>query len=214
MKNLQQHNTANAEKWNRRAVTFDQKRFDIFRYLQWELIRYARIQSPCNFLDIGCGTGWAVRYIANRLNGNGRFVGIDISKGMIERARRHAAGLQNVEFYEGSAEKLPVESASFDTVICSNSFHHYFQPVEALKEMRRILHPHGKLFILDLTADDFFFRWVDERTRIKEKEHVKFIAAPNFNICSRLPGIRHIRSVTLKILYPLKVHIGEKVLER
>ena len=152
MTNIYDHNAANEAKWTHRSITFDQKRFDIFRYLQWELVRYAQIEPPCDFLDLGCGTGWAVCYLARKFEGNGRFVGVDISKGMIERARRHAAGMSQVEFYESSAEHIPVESASFDVVICTNSFHHYLEPLEALKEIRRILRPAGKLFILDREA--------------------------------------------------------------
>ncbi len=210
MKNIVDHNAANEAKWSQRSITFDRKWNDIFRYLQWELIRYAGIQAPCNFLDVGCGTGWAVRYASRLLNGNGRFVGIDLSKGMIERAKKQVNHHSNVEFLEGSAEHLPVESGNFDTIICTNSFHHYLLPVEALEEMNRILRPGGRVFILDLTSDDYFSRWIDRRTRANEKEHVKYYSSAEFQRMFTEAGIWPILSRPLKILYPLKVHVGEK----
>ena len=210
MKSIEEHNAANEEKWSRRALTFDRKRNGIFRYLQWELIRYARIHSPCNFLDLGCGTGWAVRYVARRLDGQGRFVGIDISKGMIEKARLQAVEVSNIEFYEASAEQLPVQPAIFDVVICSNSFHHYLLPVIALKEIVRVLRPGGKVYILDVTSDDFFVRWVDRSTRAREMEHVRYYSSAEYWRMFTEAGITHVLSSHLKILYPLKVHVGTK----
>jgi len=87
MNNLYDHNVANEQKWSRRAASYDDKRFDYFRFMQKELIVSARITSPANFLDLGCGTGWAVGYVAKLLDGKGRFVGVDISEGMIKKSK-------------------------------------------------------------------------------------------------------------------------------
>ena len=125
-----------------------------------------KLGSPANFLDLGCGTGWAVCYAATLLEGKGRLVGIDISKGMIEKAKRHALGFPTVEFLEANAENLPCKHDYFDTVICSNSFHHYLHPEQALKEVTRVLKLHGKIYILDVNADDFLIQWIDKRARL------------------------------------------------
>lgn len=210
MNNPYDHNTANEKKWSQRATTFDYKRFDYFRFLQKELIASTSIHSPSNFLDLGCGTGWAVGYVAKMLAGKGIFVGLDISKGMIEKARSNAEGIPNVEFHQSSAEDLPFEDNTFDTVICSNSFHHYLHPEVVLKEVKHVLKPSGRIHILDITADDFFIRWIDERIRAREKEHVKFYCTKEYASLFSQAGLKHISSHQLKILYPLKVHVAEK----
>jgi ubiquinone/menaquinone biosynthesis C-methylase UbiE len=210
MNNPYDHNAANEKKWSRRAANFDNRRYDYFRLLQRLLVRETRIKPACTFLDLGCGTGWAVRYAADLLAGNGRFVGIDLSQGMIEKAKSDSTGLINVEFHQANADDLPFDEGIFDTVICSNSFHHYLRPIEALKEVRRVLKPGGKIQILDITADDALIRWIDKRVKRREKEHVKFYSSAEYAQLFNQAGLKHVRSSRLKILYPLKVHVGEK----
>lgn len=211
MKNVYDHEVANEQKWSQRAATYDDKRFNYFRLIQRRLIASMNITSPVNFLDLGCGTGWAVCYVANLLEGRGKFVGVDISRGMVERAKINATGMPQVGFCQASAEDLPFKDHSFDTAICSNSFHHYLRPERALKEARRVLKPDGRIHILDITADDFFIRWIDERTRAREKEHVQFYSTDEYIRMFAQAGLRHIRSKRVRMMYPLKVHVGEKV---
>ena len=206
------NNAANEQKWSLRAATYDDKRYGYFRYMQKELISLTGIKSPINFLDLGCGTGWAVRYVAKMTNGRGNFVGIDISKGMITQSKNNTNGLPNVYFYEASSDSLPLESNYFDTIICTNSFHHYSKPEAALSEVNRVLKPSGRIYILDITADDLFIWWIDNRVRANEKEHVKFYGSSEYDAMFNNVGLKHIASQKMKILYPLKVHIGEKEL--
>lgn len=210
MNNTYDRNAANQQKWSQRAATYDEKRFDYFRFIQRELIASAKIVSPSNLLDLGCGTGWAVCYVAKLSEGKGKCVGVDISKGMIEKAKRNATSLPNVEFYEVSAEDLPFDNDNFDVVICSNSFHHYSQPEKALIEVERVLKPNGRIHILDVTADDFFIRWIDARVKAREKEHVKFYSTSEYARLFTRAGLKYIRSSRVKLLYPLKVHVGGK----
>ena len=204
------NNAANEQKWSRRAATYDDKWHDYFRFMQKELISMAKINPPINFLDLGCGTGWAVCHVAQMTNGQGNFVGIDIAKGMIEKSKENAKGLPNVRFYEASSDNLPLESDYFDTIICTNSFHHYSRPEAALSEANRVLKPDGGIFILDVTADDFFIRWIDSKVRANEKEHVKFYGSNEYLSMFKKAGLIHEASRRIKVFYPLKVHIGRK----
>lgn len=205
---------ANAQKWSRRAATYDDKRHDYFRLMQKWLIALAGIRPPVNFLDLGCGTGWAVCYVAEMAHGEGNFIGIDISEGMIERSRSNADGLPNVRFYQASSDDLPLEADYFDTIICTNSFHHYPRPEAALGEAKRVLKPGGRIYILDVTADDFFIRWVDGRVRVNEEEHVKFYGSKEYAGMFASAGLIHEASRRIKVFYPLKVHIGKKLGKR
>ena len=103
----------------------------------------AKLQSNQNFLDIGCGTGWAVCYASKFLTEGGKAFGLDLSTKMIEKARLNGNSIPNVEFFEGNSESMPFENESIDKIICTNSFHHYLHPVIALSEIYRILRPGG-----------------------------------------------------------------------
>jgi ubiquinone/menaquinone biosynthesis C-methylase UbiE len=207
MEGINEHNRENEQKWDIRAETFDEKRFDYFRYMQKKLISTVNLQKNTNFLDLGCGTGWAVSYVATLLKGQGSFIGIDISGRMIEKAKENTLGLKSIRFYRASSEELPLENDFFDNVICTNSFHHYLNPVKALTEVYRVLRQKGRIYILDVTADDFFIKWIDRRFRKKEKEHVKFYSTTEYKSMFSQIGLKYIKS---KSIYPLKVHIAEK----
>jgi ubiquinone/menaquinone biosynthesis C-methylase UbiE len=209
MESLNEHNKANEYIWDEKAKIFDKRGGWFFRYFQKRIISIINLQKNSNFLDLGCGTGWAVRYASTLLKGEGHFIGIDISKGMIEKANRNALGLKNINFYKTSAEELPLENNFFDNIICTFSFHHYFNPENALTEAYRVLKQKGKIYIFDITADDFFTKWRDNRMRKKQKEHIKFYSTIEFKTMFSAVRLKYIKSKII-IAEPFKVHIAEK----
>ncbi len=74
----------------------------------------AQIRAGAHVLDVGCGTGVAARRAAARAGMSGRVIGIDISPGMIEAARR---ANPHVDLAVMDAEALEFEPSSFDSVI-------------------------------------------------------------------------------------------------
>lgn len=100
-------------------------------------------------LDLGCGTGAAVRDAAPGVR---RAVGFDLSPGMIAQARElaNASGLGNVEFREGDVSApLPFEDQAFTAVVCTTAFHHFPRPQETIAELHRVLAPGGRVVIAD-----------------------------------------------------------------
>ncbi len=208
MINKDNHDKANEKKWDIRARTFDKKKHDYFRLMQKMVISMLDLRENSNFLDLGCGTGWAVCYVCSLLKGRGNFIGIDISKEMVEKAGINAQGLDNIAFYKASSEDLPLKNNYFDYIICTNSFHHYLNPLKALAEVHRVLKPGGKIYILDLTSDNFLIKWIDSHTRKIEKEHVRFYSTAEYKDMFSKSGLNHIKSKTA--FFPLKVHTAEK----
>ncbi len=203
------HTKLNQQKWDRWSRTFDNKWGAPFRYLQKRIVSLAELKSGGNFLDLGCGTGFAVHYAAELLKGQGNFVGIDISEGMIAKARENAAGIENIRFYRASSEELPLENDYFDAIICTNSFHHYLNPGKALAEVFRVLKPGGRIFILDGTTDDLITRWIDSLARKAEKAHVKQYSTAEYRQMFSDAGLHYLES-RIVLFYPLKVHIARK----
>lgn len=203
------HLDLNARKWSRRSQDFDRKRFDYFRFLQERVIRLLPLERGLSFLDVGCGTGWAVLRVHQLLDGDGVFKGIDIASGMIEAATEHARGRRSIDFEVASADDLPFDDNSVDVCMCTNSFHHYPDPIAALREVQRVLKVGGSFFILDVTADALLLKLIDGIVASKEPEHVKFYATREFRQMFDEVGLLHARSKW--IAFPEKVHIAVKV---
>jgi ubiquinone/menaquinone biosynthesis C-methylase UbiE len=96
-------------------------------------------------LDVPCGGGVAFR--ALRPEQCLRYVAVDLSPGMLRRARREARqrALPQIEFIEGDVESLPFDDASFDLCVCLNSLHCFPDPAAGLTEIGRCLKPGGRL---------------------------------------------------------------------
>ena len=208
IKTSAEHTSENEHKWDRRAKSYDDKRFDYFRFMQKKAISQIAITDKMFFLDIGCGTGWAVRYLAKLTKENGEFWGIDISGGMIDKAKVNSKEYKNINFRKADAEDLPFNDNYFNTIICTNSFHHYLHPDKVLKEIFRVLMPHGRIYILDVTSDDRFINRINRKVRKKEKAHVSFYSTSEYADMFSNSGLKHIKSK--KLTYPLKLHIAEK----
>jgi ubiquinone/menaquinone biosynthesis C-methylase UbiE len=202
------HAKLNENKWDSRAATFDKPRFDYFRWMQQRVIRLIDPKPGLHFLDLGCGTGWAVRYISSLLHDEGEFYGVDISGKMIEMAQTRSCGFRNVHFYKADVERIPLANDIVDCAICTNSFHHFLNPLIVLAEIHRVLHVGGRFYILDLTTDDFFTRWIDSRVRQREREHVKFYSSHEYQTMFSAAQLIYLNSQL--VTYPLKVHMGEK----
>lgn len=86
--------------------------------------------------------------------GKYQVVGLDISKSFVEIAQRKAkeAGVV-VNFQQGNASDMPLSANTFDFIICRAAFKNFSEPLQALREMYRVLKPNGKLLIVDLRRD-------------------------------------------------------------
>jgi ubiquinone/menaquinone biosynthesis C-methylase UbiE len=121
------------------------------------------LQPQDRVLDLGCGTGWASRRLA-RMVPEGEIVGIDVADEMLRRAEQASSGIPNVRYLWGSAEKIPAADNSFDKVLSVESFYYYADQGKALDELRRVMAPGGRLFILInlYRGNHYSLLWVDE----------------------------------------------------
>ncbi|MFM1843361.1 MAG: hypothetical protein RLZZ490_2103, partial [Cyanobacteriota bacterium] len=107
-------------------------------------------------LDVGTGTA-RIPILLARLRPAWQITAIDLARSMLAIAARNIqkAGCESqirLEFVD--AKRLPYASGSFDGVISNSLLHHLPNPVESLREIKRVLKPHGFLLIRDLIRPD------------------------------------------------------------
>lgn len=127
-----------------------------------------RVES---IVDVGCGTGRFTFALARRFAA--RVYGVDPSTKMLgvaresqrrageESADAHLRGA-NVEFIEGSAERLPLDACAADVLFLSMVYHHVGDKRAACAEFRRVLRPEGRVCVRTATRERVgSYLWLD-----------------------------------------------------
>jgi len=107
-----------------------------------DLVRAAFLPLGHRVLDLGCGEGATLL----NLGRSEAAVGVDLFEAKLELARRVLPGCR---FVAASAEHLPFEDASFDHVLIRDVVHHLDDPGPAMREVRRVLAPGGRIDVLE-----------------------------------------------------------------
>ena len=113
-------------------------------------------------LEIGIGSGLNLPFYSSNAR---QVIGLDPSPKLLAMARRASrSASRSVEFIKGSAEKIPLEDASADTVVTTWTLCSIPAVLDALHEMRRVLRPTGRLlFVEHGQAPDPNVRWWQDR---------------------------------------------------
>jgi ubiquinone/menaquinone biosynthesis C-methylase UbiE len=128
------------------------------------------VQPHDRVLDVGCGTGELLTRLAAKYP-EARLAGLDPVPEMLKVARRKLSA--KVELRVGWANELPWPDDSFDIVVSCNMFHYITHPVEAVREMERVLRPRGKMVITDWCDDYIACRVCNLYLRLTAKAHYK-----------------------------------------
>ncbi|CAG2155462.1 putative methyltransferase YcgJ [Cupriavidus campinensis] len=125
-------------------------------------------------LDLGCGAGHASFAAATQAN---TVVAYDLSQSMLDVVAGAARerGLTNITTQQGAAETLPFADASFCAVVSRMSAHHWRDVPAALREIRRVVKPQGKLVMIDIAgADDpLCDTWLQSVELLRDPSHIR-----------------------------------------
>ncbi|MFJ9576072.1 class I SAM-dependent methyltransferase [Streptomyces sp. NPDC101191] len=116
------------------------------------------LHAGLDVLDVGCGPGTITADLAARV-APGRVTAVDAAEDVLVKARAVAAerGLGNVEFAVADVHALDFPDDSFDIVHAHQVLQHVGDPVQALREMRRVCRPGGVVAARD--SDYGAFTW-------------------------------------------------------
>lgn len=126
-------------------------------------------------LNLPCGTGQNFRYFQQYLNGSGKIVGVDLSSGMLQKARGKIAsnGWDNISLFKDDATKVDEswvqhhlgEGVKFDAILCDLGLSGFPEWRNVIDNLLPLLRPGGRFVIMDwyieqpgLRAE--FIKWI------------------------------------------------------
>lgn len=146
------------------------RRYDIANHLlslgvdyRWRrnLVRAVRAAGPEAVLDLATGSGDVAFALADGLPPSTRITGMDFCQPMLDQAvakRSASPRWAKVDYRQGDGLALPLPDASFDAVTVAFGLRNMADRHRALTEMRRVLRPGGRLFVLEFSQPAIWFR--------------------------------------------------------
>lgn len=110
------------------------------------MLAHVALHAGDRVLDAACGTGIVTRVAVQRYGDLGHVVGVDLNAGMLEVARAHTPATRvPIEWRQSDVCALPFPHGRFEVVLCQQGLQFVPDPLVALREMRGVLVPGGRL---------------------------------------------------------------------
>jgi ubiquinone/menaquinone biosynthesis C-methylase UbiE len=133
-------------RYNRISKVYDvlEKPMEAMAMVKWRVELFEKLEGGI-ILEVGVGTGKNLIYYSENLD----VTGIDFSKNMLQKAKEKITDKKNIKLIEMDAQKMKFADNTFDTVVTSCVFCSVPDPIEGLKEIRRVCKNNGKIIMLE-----------------------------------------------------------------
>jgi ubiquinone/menaquinone biosynthesis C-methylase UbiE len=136
------------------------------------IVQWAGTGPEDTVLDVACGPGLLACAFARVAK---HATGMDMTPAMLEQARKtqQEQGLKNVSWEQGDVYSLPFPDAHFSIVSSRFVFHHLQDPLSALKEMKRVCNPGGKIVVADMAPQPAKAAALNAAELLRDPSHVR-----------------------------------------
>jgi SAM-dependent methyltransferase len=149
-----------------------------------QFIRWLNMPPQLRWIDVGCGTGALLGTVLT-LADPGAVKGIDPAAGLLALARRQVTD-PRAAFAEGMAQSIPEPSSSFDVAVSGLVLNFVPQPLDAAKEMARVVRPGGTVavYVWDYVGEMELLRYFWDAAVAVDPEAVMLDEGNRFPICN------------------------------
>jgi ubiquinone/menaquinone biosynthesis C-methylase UbiE len=136
------------------------------------IVQWAEAGPDDTVLDVACGPGLLVCAFARVAK---HATGVDLTPAMLAQARKaqEEQGLKNVSWQPGNVYSLQFPQAQFSIVSSRFAFHHLQDPLAALKEMKRVCKPDGRIVVADMAPLPSKATALNVAERLRDPSHVR-----------------------------------------
>ena len=134
------------ESWSekRRYLEVSRLHYHNDDYIEFLVRRVWRLETPCRIVDFGCGRGYLAALLDPFLPMGSEYTGLDVAEALLEEARQADPGrYARKTFVYSEAQRTPFADGAFDVAICHALLMHLSEPMEVLREMKRVTRPGG-----------------------------------------------------------------------
>ena len=186
-------------RYDRVAPVYDvMNLFSEFAYRHWREWLWQQVPARGRILEVGIGTGKNIPFHPR----DAQVIGVDISPKMLARAQDRKQKLRaNTKLVLGDAQRLNLPDASVDAAVASFVLCSIPDPVLAVRELRRILRPGGRVYLLE------HMRSANERLGcLMDLVNPLVVATLGFNI--NRPTLQNIEKGGLEIERTVDIGLG------
>ncbi len=137
-----------------------------------QIVQWAGAGPDDTVLDVACGPGLLACAFA-RVSRHA--TGVDMTPAMLEQARKlqQQKELNNVSWQAGDSYSLPFPAEQFSIVSSRFAFHHFQEPLAALKEMKRVCKANGRIVVADMAPKPEKAAALNAAELLRDPSHVR-----------------------------------------
>ncbi len=200
------HDQAIVEQFSRQAVPFSRQPAHSQEAFLNLMLEMSGVGPEDHVLDVACGPGLVACAFAGRAR---HVTGIDLTPGMIERARQiqQEQKLTNLTWQTGNVLPLPFRDEEFSLVITRHTFHHFLDPLAVFREMVRVCARGGRLLVADTTLAPEKRDFCDVEEKLRDPSHTRTLTPAEFLEMTAELQVQEVRTEFFKSERNLDAHL-------
>lgn len=155
------------EEFTRAAATFAERTKGRFDHMN--VVEFSGVRPGATVLEVGAGTGNFLGLFSDVAE---RLIAVDVTEEMLRTARRDFDRMDTVL---GDGFRLPFRSRSIDLVASAQMLHHIHEPLQLLKEIRRLCSDEGRVLVIDQAAPESYEQaaFMNQLEAIRDPSHAQ-----------------------------------------